>query len=105
MDAILAQTSRCHSTAIGDSPDGGTRLEGGKPESITVTRSQIGVCHPTLCDCGADPSGPLLYTFFRRWIATQRLEPTRDYRIGWKPRPVDTGDFLKENIDPTLDMS
>ena len=64
-EAILAQTTRYHATAVGDSSVRHTLLEVQKLESIAITRSQIGVCHPTLRDCHNDPSGPLLYGFSR----------------------------------------
>ena len=47
----------------------------------------------TLRDCDADLSGPLLQGFSRSWAAAQRLEPTQDDRIGWKPSSVDMKSF------------
>jgi len=85
-DAILAQMTRCHSTTIEDSPVRHTLLEGNNLESqLPLIRSHFGVCHPTLRDCDADLSGPLLYGFSHGWVATDRLKPTQDNRIGWNP--------------------
>ena len=79
-------------------------LGGDKLEPIIVTRSQVGVCQPTLRNRDADTTGSLLQSFSRRWVATQRLEATWDSRIVWTPRSVDREAFLNGYIGTMLDM-